>query len=132
MTGRGSAAVAAALPDPSLQCGREGASSRTPDAEGGPVPRTDIRLGLLAIPALLAAACARAPVGVAAVAAAHPDAAFEATATGCQWTRARVVRRFDDLSRAVAWGREVAALAPFKSCDVVIDAIYGDAGEEVY
>ncbi|HVE79538.1 MAG TPA: hypothetical protein VNA89_11775 [Gemmatimonadaceae bacterium] len=96
--------------------------------------RTRTPLDLIAIPALLSlvAGCARPPVGVAAIAAAYPDATYEATATGCQWSDARVVRRFDSLPRAVAWGRGMAALAPFKSCDVVIDAIYDETAEEVY
>jgi hypothetical protein len=94
------------------------------------VPRPRFSLAIVLLPAL--AACARPPVAVAEIAAAHPDATYEATATGCEWSGRRTVRRFDELSRAVAWGRQMAALAPFKSCDVIIDVVYGETSQEVY
>src|ERR687896_384487 len=105
----GPAAVARARATPAWRtrpCTARCDHRRLPDAEV-PVPRPRFLLAIVLLPTL--AACARPPVAVAEIAAAHPDATYEATATGCEWSGRRTVRRFDALSRAVAWGRQMAA-----------------------
>jgi hypothetical protein len=68
------------------------------------------------------------------VADAHSGATFEATAMGCERTRRfeSKARQFDDLAAAVVWGKEVATIAPGRSCDVLIDALRGDSRHAVY
>jgi hypothetical protein len=81
--------------------------------------------------AAVAGGCATSST-VGSVAARHADATFEATAQGCDRTRRTTVRQFTDLRSAVAWGRATAALAPNRSCDVLVEALRNGAREDVY
>jgi hypothetical protein len=66
------------------------------------------------------------------VAAAHPGATYEATATGCGST-APASRRFGgDLRLAVLWSRETARAARQLPCEIVIDAVTGGSRQPVY
>jgi hypothetical protein len=74
------------------------------------------------------------PRSIVQMADAHAGATFEATAMGCDRTRRSEprARRFDDLGAAVVWGKEVATLAPGRSCDVLIDALREGRRQAVY
>ena len=82
----------------------------------------------------IAAGCATSATSsaVRSVAVKHQGASFEATAQGCERTRRTTVRQFTELADAVSWGKAAAALAPNRSCDVVVEAVRGDAREEVF
>ena len=63
----------------------------------------------------------------------HTGASFEATAYGCDLTRRAVSRKFAVLTKAVAWARGVAAVAPHdRTCEVSIEAVDASSREPVY
>jgi len=74
-----------------------------------------------------------APPAVRRIADAHPGAAYEATATGCDWRVRATGRHFgSDLRGAWLWSRQVVGTAPARRCEVVIEAVRGGVRQPVY
>ena len=93
----------------------------------------DGRVGLAAmIAAGLAAGCGT-PAVVRRIAAAHPGAEYEATATGCDWRVRSTGRHFGrDLRGAWLWSRQVVGAAPAQRCDVRVEAVVAGTRRLVY
>ena len=98
---------------------------------GSMMERRLARQGVIAT-AMLASSCAT-PSAVRRIAAASPDAEYEATATGCDWRVRSTGRHFGhDLRSAWLWTHQVIGAAPARRCEVQIEAVSGGLRHVVY
>ena len=113
---------------------RPGLIELSPGARETPYPRLRLVLAQLTVALTAGIVVGCTPPKIARqLEAAHPNAAYEATAQGCDWQRGSITRRFGrDAGAAVLWSRQVFGSARLVQCEIRIDAVTGEVRRPVY